>query len=85
MSFTWKEAQELKEAGIKALNKAGHKSTIIGKRKITRKKFAKTDESKFRTVKGVGYTEWMDNKGKSIEPCEANPDLWEDDIHNTVD
>lgn len=85
MSFSWQEAEELKKECAKSLRKAKHKASNTNERKRIRKIFSKRDDSKFKTIKGKGYTEWMEDHGKTIEPIEANPDLWEDDLHHTVD
>ena len=84
MSFSWKDAQKLKDDCAKTLRKSGVKIPR-GKRKHVRKRFSKPDESKIRVINGMSYIDWMEYHSKDIEPIEANPDLWEEDFKKTVD
>lgn len=86
MSFSWREAEELRKECIKALRKSKHKAENTGERKRIRKKFAQPDDSKIREIEStMTYAEWIAQRDLTREPLEANPDLFEDDLNDTVD
>lgn len=79
--FEW-----LKRENARQLRKAGHKAMNTGERVRIKKTFNKPDETKIRELdKEIDYGRWCEIHDIVREPLEANPDLWEDDVNNTVD